>query len=167
MKRHKEAVINYNIRPLDPLCDSEVALVASRMRETLGEVLGKERGDAMYTREWLEERVRFHLEPSRTAEVFLAEMDEQIVGHTIVREEQEKGEGYGLFSTIFVLPTHRRKDVARALVAQGESWMREQGLQRAATNTSSSNEKLIRLFEGQGYAIVLRVDQMVHLSRSL
>ena len=60
-----------------------------------------------------------------------------------------------------------RSEVAQALVARGEAWMREQGLQRAATNTSSSNEKLIRLFEGQGYAIVLRVDQMVHLSRSL
>ena len=141
--------------------------MASRMRETLGEVLGKERGDGMYSKEWLEERVRFHLDPSRTAEVFLAETDEQIVGHAIVREEQEKGETYGLFSTLFVLPDHRRRDVARALVAYGEGWMREQGFKRAATNTSSSNEKLIRLFEGQGYRTVLRVDQMVHLSRPL
>jgi len=161
------AVIHYKIRSLDPQCEPEVALVAARMRETLGEVLGKARGDAMYSQEWLKERVRFHLEPSRTAEVFLVETADQIVGHTIVREECEDGETYGLFSTIFVQPDHRRRDVARALVAHGEDWMRGQGLLRAATHTSSRNEKLIRLFEGLGYAIVLRVEQMVQLSRTL
>ncbi len=137
------------------------------MRETLGEVLGEERGEAMYSLAWLEDRVRFHLEPSRTAAVFVVETEEQVVGHTIVREESEDGELYGLFSTIFVLPDHRRREVARALVTHGEDWMRDKGLVRAATNTSSTNEKLIRLFEGQGYTIVLRVDNMVHLSRAL
>jgi hypothetical protein len=62
------------------------------MAETLGEVLGKARGDAMYSREWLVKRVRFHLDPSRTADVFLAETEEQIVGHTIVREEHKEEE---------------------------------------------------------------------------
>ena len=141
--------------------------MAARMRETLTEVLGKARGEAMYSLAWLDERVRFHLDPSRTAEVFLVETEGQVVGHTIVREESRDGEPYGLFSTMFVLPEHRRRQVARALVVHGEEWMRGHGLLRAATNTSSSNEKLIRLFEGQGYAIVLRVEHMVHLSRAL
>jgi GNAT superfamily N-acetyltransferase len=160
-------LLSYTIRALDPLRESEIVLVASRMRDTLVEVLGKTQGEAMYSLEWLEERVRFHLDPLRSAKVFLAEYERQIVGQTIVRAEGEAGEAYGLFSTIFVVPEHRRHGVARLLLSQGESWMREQGLHRAATNTAHDNQKLIRILETLGYSIALRADPMVHLSRQL
>jgi hypothetical protein len=57
-------------RPIDPDSDAEVDLVAARMRETLVEVLGRERGEVMYTMEWLRARVRRHMHPSRA--VFVA-----------------------------------------------------------------------------------------------
>jgi len=155
------------IRELDPACDDEVVLVASRMRATLVEVLGKTRGEDMYSMAWLQERVRSHLGPGSNGNVFLACQRGEVVGHTIVRLEQDDGETYGLFSTVYVAPGHRRNHIAGSLLQHGEGWMRGRGLKRAATNTAQTNDKLIGLFEKHGYAITLRVDEMVHLSRSL
>ena len=121
----------------------------------------------MYTEEWLEDRVRFHLAPERVAEVFVAELDADIVGHTIVRAERDDDGDYGLFSTIYVLEAYRRQQIAKALLLRGERWMQTRGLQRVATNTSDSNIKLINLYEQHGYRIVLRAHQMVHLSKVL
>lgn len=156
------------VRPLDAESEAELDLVAERMRATLEEVLGEERGRAMYTLDWLRDRVRFHLDPARsTGAVFVAE-DGAIVGHTIVRVEQdEDGSRFGLFSTTYVAPTHRRAGVAKGLLARGEAWMREHGMRRAATDTSATNEKLISLYEQHGYAIVLRAGEMVRLAKAL
>ena len=159
--------MSYHIRELRPDNDSEITLIASRMRETLIEVLGHVKGDSMYTKEWLEDRVRFHLAPERIAEVFLAECDADIVGHTIVRVESDEDGEYGLFSTTYVLKAYRRQQVANALLLRSEQWMRTQGLKRAATNTSDSNVKLINLYEHHGYKVLLRAHQMVHLSKIL
>jgi len=150
------------VRALTPSCHVEITQVAARMRETLVEVLGSEKGAAMYTPEWLQERVRFHLDASRAAAVFVAESEGQLIGHTIVRREtptgdqgpaETKDQPFGLFSTTYVLPEHRRDHVASQLLEVGEAWMRQQGLHWAATDTSSSNSKLIRLYEGRGYTL--------------
>jgi GNAT superfamily N-acetyltransferase len=158
------------IRPLDPASEEEIALVARRMRATLAEVVGAARGPEMFTLEWLMERVRWHLEPSRAA-VFLAEHGGAIVGHTIVREQPWRGGPSGLFSTTYVAPEARRLGVARALLERGEAWMRERGLPSASTWTAAHNVKLIRLYEGRGYAVVETQseggDDMVRLGRSL
>lgn len=50
------------IREIDPILINEIELVATRMRQTLVEVLGPEKGTALYTMEWLLERVRWHLD---------------------------------------------------------------------------------------------------------
>ena len=157
------------IRPLNPASDAEVALVASRMRLTLIEVVGEERGAAMYTTDWLEARVRHHLDPAAcTGAVFLAERGGEIVGHTIVREEPD-GEGgvMGLFSTTYVAPGARRQGVASALVRRGEAWMRARGLERAATATGEHNARLLGLFGAHGYEITLTEGEMVLLGRAL
>ena len=154
------------IRPLDPSSDAEIALVAERMRATLVEVLGQARGEALYTLEWLRDRVRYHLDPDRVAAVFLAEADGEVVGHTILRREED-GAPLGLFSTIFVAPSHRRQGIASALLRHGEEWIRAQGLPRAATNTGQENTPLLHLFEAHGYRAVLRTEEMVRLVRKL
>ncbi len=155
------------IRALASSADAEIALVAARMRDTLIEVLGEERGGAMYSMEWLDDRVRHHLDPARCeGAVFLAEIGDEIVGHTIVRvETDEDGSTFGLFSTTYVLPAHRRASVASQLLDAGERWMVERDLAHAATYTSDTNTKLIRLYETRGYAIVLRTSEMVVLRR--
>ena len=155
------------IRELDPANGDELELVATRMRKTLEEVLGPEAGRALYTMDWLRERVRFHLDPARsTAAVFVAEdAHAGIVGHSIVRlERDDAGCSMGLFSTTYVAPESRRSGIAKELLLRGEAWMRGHGVTTAVTDTSDSNTKLIRLYEGQGYAIVARESGMVRLS---
>ena len=157
------------IREIDASSAEEIALVAGRMRRTLIEVLGEERGVSMYTMEWLEDRVRFHLDPSRCMGcVLLAEAtDGKIAGHAIIREESVDGRKIGLFSTFWVEPEYRRRAIATGLLESGERWMRERCLTVAATNTSDANEKLIRLMRRQGYHIALKTDEMVHLTKPL
>ena len=121
----------------------------------------------MFTMDWLVARVRTHLAPACDADVFLATHSGEVIGHTIVRLETDEGETFGLFSTVYVAPEHRRSNVAGALLEKGEQWMGARGMTRAATNTARTNDKLFRLFEKRGYAIVLHVGEMVHLSRAL
>lgn len=158
-----------HIRPLDASSPAEIDLVASRMRETLVEVLGEERGTNLYTMEWLRDRVRFHLDPERsTAAIFLSEDAGCITGHTIVRVERENGrKEIGLFSTIFVQRPSRRMGIANGLVLRGEEWMLEHGLAEAVTYTSDSNVKLINLYRKHGYEIVAAKSEMVKLAKPL
>ena len=164
------------IRDIDPASESEVGLVARRMRETLVEVEGEEVGGALYSMEWLRDRVRWHLDPGQcTARVFLAENAVgRVIGHTIVRIEPGEGGGrHGLFSTIFVEPDSRKLAVGTLLLRHGEAWMAAQGMKEAATWTSATNAKLIGLYGRHGYAIVARhvhdvtKTQMVRLAKPL
>lgn len=157
------------VRPIDPTSAAEIALVAERMRATLVEVLGEARGTSMYSLEWLVERVRFHLDPAREAAVFVAEdAGGEIVGHSIVRSElDDEQRAFGLVSTTYVLPSHRRLGLASALLAHEEAWMRERGLERAATDTARDNHRLIALYRKHGYEIALEAGEMVRLEREL
>lgn len=159
-----------SIRTLDPRSPSEIVLVAERMRRTLIEVLGEERGTAMYSMEWLRDRVGFHLDPARSdGQVFLAvDPGGEIHGHTIVRvERDDDGRRIGLFSTTYVVPARRRSGEASQLLRRGEEWMRERELPAAVTYTSETNAKLIALYEKHGYRIVLRSSEMVRLHKRL
>jgi GNAT superfamily N-acetyltransferase len=87
------------------------------MRDTLIEVLGYERGSSMYSLEWLEQSARFHLDPDTCkGEIFVAEVEDKIVGHTIVRIEGGDGQHYGLFSTFYVLPDFQGKSAGKNLL---------------------------------------------------
>lgn len=155
------------IRPIAPGSEEEIAWVASRMRATLVELLGEERGGGMYTPEWLRERVRFHLDPVQCeGGVFVAVVAEVPVGHTIVRRETwENGSTFGLFSTFWVEPASRRSGLASRLVAAGEGWMRERGLTVFRTWTDPGNAPLIALMGGLGYAIEVERGEFVVLRK--
>lgn len=165
-------------RPIHRDSVAEIDLVASRMRLTLMEVLGPERGAEMYDTNWLVNRVLWHLDPANTAEVFLAETaDQTIVGHTIVRVDQsptppeypyqQEHPKYGIFSTTYVVPELRRAGLANHLLETGESWIRAQGQGYAVTDTAADNGKLQHLFEKRGYSIIVREGEMVRLGKSL
>ena len=165
-------------RPIDRDSVAEIELVASRMRLTLMEVLGSERGAAMYDLDWLINRVRWHLDPANTAEVFLAEAaDQTIVGHTIVRVDlsptppeypyQHDHPKYGIFSTTYVVPELRRAGLANQLLEAGEGWILTQGQSYAVTDTAADNGKLQLLFEKRGYSIIVHEGEMVRLGKSL
>ena len=147
------------IRDIDPASEAEVDLVARRMRQTLVEVEGEETGTALYTMQWLRDRVRWHLDPANTTgRVFLAEgPGGRVLGHAIVRiESDESGRRFGLFSTLFVDPASRKQAVGTRLLRHGEDWMAAHALPEAATWTSSTNAKLIGLCGRHGYAITAR-----------
>jgi GNAT superfamily N-acetyltransferase len=166
----------FHLREINPDSAAEINLVAERMRATLIEVEGEAAGTALYDMDWLQARVRWHLNPVNckgAAYLAVGEgEEEEIVGHTIVRAEVDAaGQPFGLVSTTYVLPAHRRHGVADLLLAQGEQWMQAQGLPSSATWTSSTNMKLIRLYEKHGYAGVESGDhattgtRMVKLAR--
>jgi len=148
----------FHIRAIDPNAEVEIDLVAQRMRATLieVEVEGEDVGTALYTMDWLRDRVRWHHKnPAVTAAVLLATNDaSQIVGHTIVRQETgASGEPYGYVSTTYVDPAWRRRGIADALLVAGETWFHQHGLQDYATVTSSTNDKLIRLYRKHAYHV--------------
>lgn len=152
----KPVFAGYAIRSLDPASKEELEWVARGMRQTLIEVEGESAGSALYTMEWLRDRVRWHLDPAQsTAGVFLAvDGDARILGHCIVRVESEPGGNrFGLFSTTYVAPESRRRSVAGGLLLHGESWMRERQMPEAATWTSETNIGLIGLYRKHGYAV--------------
>jgi GNAT superfamily N-acetyltransferase len=160
----------HRIRAIDPQSPAEVELVASRMRQTLVEVLGEDVGGNMYTMDWLTQRVLWHLDPSQcVGQVFLSEDSEgHITGHTIVRIQlDEAGKEIGLFSTFFVEPGSRNQAVATSLVVRGEQWMADHGMITAVTYTAESNDKLKSLLLRLGYQIAAAQNKMISLSKSL
>lgn len=145
-----------DIAPISLSDEKKIALVAQRMKETLIEVLGEDEGATMYDTSWLINRVKQHLDGSYKAQVFVAENKEgHICGHTIVRieSEQETGEKFGLFSTIYVDPDFRERNVASRLIDVGEEWIMKNGLSVFSTYTSDANHKLISLYTKRGYRI--------------
>jgi GNAT superfamily N-acetyltransferase len=158
------------IRVLDAASAEEIQLIAARMRQTLVEVLGEEKGTALYSMEWLLERVHYHLDRRQTTAVIYVAEDSgaRIIGHAIARlEHNDDGQPFGYFSTIFVEPSARRRGVASALITRVESWLIDLQVPKVVYNTATGHAKVIRLFERHGYAITHRTADMVQLSRDL
>jgi GNAT superfamily N-acetyltransferase len=138
------------------------------MRATLMEVLGPDEGRALYTLAWLEDRVRWHLDATRTAAAYLAlDPAGHVHGHTLLRTEEHESATRGLFSTVYVQPESRHQGVATALLRRGEEWIRAQNLPQAATYTAKGNQPLIDLFSAQGYTLSPASEEMVCLSKPL
>lgn len=163
------------LRTLDPSAEADIEWVALGMHLTLVEVDG-EQGRANYPVEWTRARLREFLDPARhVAQVFLAVSTEDaaaIAGHTIVRiNAMPDGRRYGLVSTTYVDPAHRRAGIADMLLERGEAWIRAQGMREAATWTSAANVKLIRLYGKHGFAVTETGEKdgsgMVRLTKSL
>ena len=97
----------------------------------------------------------------------------RIVGHTILRiNAMPDGLLYGLVSTTYVDPAHRRSGIADLLLERGEAWICERGMLEAATWTSATNLRLVRLYEKHGYAVTERAlhdsgTMMVRLTKAL
>ena len=166
----KRRIGAHRIRAINPQSRVEVELVASRMRQTLVEVLGEEVGANMYTMDWLIQRVLWHLDPNQcVGQVFLSEDSEgHITGHTIVRIQlDETGKKIGLFSTFFVEPGSRNQAVATSFVVHGEKWMLDHGMTTAMTYTAESNDRLKSLLISLGYRAGTAQNQMIALSKSL
>ena len=155
------------IRQINPHSEAEINLVAKRMRETLTEVMGPEKGEALYSIDWLLERVRWHLDPDSTnGRVFLTEdRMGNITGHAIARIDRDSSFGY--FSTIFVETSARRNGLAAKLVEKVEAWFVEAGMPEVVYNTADNHTAVISLFQSHGYDIAHSAGGMVQLSKVL
>lgn len=144
------------IREIDPASASEIALVAQRMWDTLLEVEGPQRGAGVHSPPWLEDRLRWHLDPAQTtAQVLLAIGPEgDIVGHAIFRIEGRDFDPFGLVVTTYVVPAARQSGWAAKLLEFGHAWFLRQGMSRTCTWTSGTNTALIALYRKLGYDIV-------------
>lgn len=141
------------LRALDSTAHDAITRVAQGMRETLIEVEGEARGSALYTLEWLQARVRWHLDPAQSQARVVVAVDPRgdIHGHTIFRIESSGHARVGLISTTYVWPAHRRTGLATRLLACAEAWFIEQQLPRCCTWTSATNAPLIALYAAHGY----------------
>lgn len=159
----------FRIRPINRTSDYEINLVAARMRATLAEVLGRKRGEEMYSMDWLVDRARFHLDPTAcNGEILVAESSEsEIGGHAILRAEGAPEDQHGLLSTIYVAPDFRRQGMAHSLIEASEFWCRELGMNRIRTNTHPGNDPLIRLLERCGFTLVETVGEFAVLVKHL
>jgi ribosomal protein S18 acetylase RimI-like enzyme len=158
------------IREINPRSQSEIELVASRMRQTLIDVMGEERGSTYYSMEWLLDRVRWHLDPRcTTAKVYLAEgAGGKVTGQAIVRIERDDcGNPFGYFSTIYVVPDSRGQGIATRLLDRIEAWVRGQRLPKIVYNTAHDNTKLLALFQKRGFMTTRQDGEMVQLTKSL
>lgn len=169
-KCQKFAVNGGVIREIDRSNRGEIDLIAQRMRQTLVDVLGEEKGGSMYTMEWLRDRVLWHLdETATTAKIFLSEnQDGKITGQAIARIElSDDGEQYGYFSTIYVDPAFRRQGWAKSFLKCVEEWFTEKNMPKIIYNTAQSNSTVIDLFCKHGYAVTHTESDMVQLTKLL
>lgn len=166
------------LRALNPAAPGEIERVALGMQATVIEVEGEAMGRALHSLDWLRQRVQWHLDHACAA-VWLAVVDDEVLGHSLVRaepvgpEETLDAGHWGLITTSYVWPAFRRRGIARQLLLHDEAWMRAQGLSHSRTWTGASNSPLIALYERAGYAIVQRAahsgsgSPMVCLARDL
>jgi GNAT superfamily N-acetyltransferase len=155
--RSEPSLFSFVLRDLDPASEADVEWVAQGMHRTMIEVEGA-KGAQTWPLTWTRRRLGELLDPARhVSHVFLAVSKGDpgaIAGHTILRlNAMPDGRRYGLVSTTFVHPDRRRSSIADALLERGEAWIRAQGMSEAATWTSATNVRLIRLYEKHGFAV--------------
>jgi len=170
VRLEKFKIAGGKIREINRHSDLEISLVASRMRQTLIDVLGEQKGRDMYTMDWLKERVLWHLDPTKSkAKIFLSENAQfEITGHAIARvERDESGIEYGYFSTIYVDSESRRQGIATALMETVERWFVERQMPKMIYNTATTNTRLIGLFNEHGYGVISSEGEMVQLMKVL
>jgi ribosomal protein S18 acetylase RimI-like enzyme len=92
------------------------------------------------------EYVRAILAHDPTA-LLVAEVDGRVVGTLIAGFDGWRGNMYRLA----VLPEHRRRGIARALVEEGERLLREKGAARAAAIVILSKRRAVEFWEAAGY----------------
>lgn len=161
---------DFRIREINRESEEEISLVVAGMRQTMIERMGEERGTAIYSMDWLKDRLLWHLDPQQTtAKVWVLEdAAAQVVAHAIARvERDEEAKAYGYFSTVFVAPEVRNRGLAKILLSQVESWFKDLNMPKIVYNTAANHEQLIRLFGRHGYTITHREDEMVQLTKSL
>jgi len=161
----------YKVRPLNIKSESEKDLIAKRMRLTLIDVMGEEKGSDFYPSSFFKERLEWHLNLEDKCGVLVCESEaKDILSHVIVRVEKDSDIHYrpfGFFSTIYVVPKWRRKGIARLMINEVHKWCLERNLSKVTYSTAINNDGLLSLLKELKYVEFKRAYEMVSLVKSL
>lgn len=81
---------------------------------------------------------------------FVAELSGRVTGYLMIRTSGEEGE----ILNLAVLPEHRRRGIARELLARGIAALRSQGVTEAYLEVRESNQAAISLYGANGFTPV-------------
>ena len=129
--------------------------------EALAELFDKYRahyGEASYSSQaigWLEQNLSTHLR-AFVAEDSGREDSGRFVGFAITMEVPAslRLAHFWQIRDLFVLPTHRRRGVGRALLSSVRAAASASGALRLVVQTEGDNESALRLYTGGGYALI-------------
>ncbi len=124
--------------------------------EALAELFNKYRahyGEASYSSQaigWLEQNLSTHLR------AFVAEDSGRFVGFAITMEVPAslRLAHFWQIRDLFVLPTHRRRGVGRALLSFVRAAAIASGALRLVVQTEEDNDPALRLYTDSGYALI-------------
>ena len=154
--------MSQNIHPSSKVPDDLVsvrALAAPTRREieALAEIFEQyrahygEASDAFRSASWLEE----NLSPSRLR-VFVAEDSARFVGFAVTIEipASLRLAHFWQIRDLFVLPTHRRLGLGRALLASVRAAATASSALRLVVQTEDENDPALRLYADSGYSLI-------------
>jgi len=155
--------IALHIRDLDPTSPSELDTVTrwamAAPLESIPELEGRtERALAQWPNFTFDRMRAMFVEclPKPTHRFLVAEdPGRRLVGHSMVFHKLDnEGRRYGYFFTRYVLPEHRRRGVASALMEDALMWFRGKDLSYLQAHTHATNVVLQRLYAQHGFSVV-------------
>lgn len=100
-----------------------------------------------------------------------------MIQHVLVAYENEKAVGCGAFKPfdkesveikrMYVLPTHRNRGIAAAVLKQLEQWAKKEGYAAAVLETGKKQPEAIRLYEKCGYSRIPNYGQYAGVENSV
>ncbi len=143
--------------PDDPISVRALAAPTRRELEALAEIFDQyrahygEASDAFGSASWLDE----NLGTSRLR-VFVAEDSASLVGFAITMDVPAslRLAHFWQIRDLFVVPTHRRRGVGRALLASVQAAATASSALRLVVQTEDDNDPALRLYADSGYALI-------------
>jgi putative acetyltransferase len=100
-----------------------------------------------------------------------------LIQHALVAYENDEPVGCGAFKKfdtasaeikrMYVLPVHRNKGIAAALLQQLEQWAKEEGYQSTVLETGMKQPEAIHLYEKSGYSRITNYGQYAGVYNSV
>jgi putative acetyltransferase len=100
-----------------------------------------------------------------------------MIQHALVAYENDEAVGCGAFKKyddtsveikrMYVLPSHRNKGIAAAVLQQLEQWAKEEGYESTVLETGMKQPEAIHLYEKSGYSRIANYGQYAGVENSV
>ena len=136
------------IRPADPRDAAQlVALAEAVGSEPEGWLISDSRWRSVGDERRYLRAVRKHPD----AAVFVAELDDRIVGRLSVARDPHPASRHVADLGLMVAASHRRRGIGRALLLAAEEWARGSAISKLELHVFPHNEPAVALYEDAGY----------------